>query len=90
MENQELKYVAFYKNYLEAFKNHAPEFRLAIYEAIFDYGFTGIEPQFNDSNLTMAWSLIKPNIDSNITRIKANQENGKKGGRPTTDKKKLN
>jgi hypothetical protein len=82
MENQQIAYVPMYKSYIDAVAKLSPEDRLAIYEAIFEYGFTGIEPKFDNPYLEMGWNLVKPNLINNISRVKSNQENGKKGGRP--------
>jgi hypothetical protein len=82
MENQQIAYVPMYKSYIDAVAKLTPEDRLAIYEAIFEYGFTGIEPKFDNPYLEMGWNLVKPNLVNNISRVKSNQENGKKGGRP--------
>jgi hypothetical protein len=83
MENQQIAYVPMYKSYIDAVAKLTSEDRLAIYEAIFEYGFTGIEPTFDNPYLEMGWNLVKPNLVNNISRVKSNQENGKKGGRPS-------
>lgn len=78
----EIKYIPMYKSYIDAVAQLPNEDRLAIYEAIFNYGFTGEEPTFDNPYLLMGWNLVKPNLVNNINNAIKNQENGKKGGRP--------
>lgn len=86
MENtnntKEIKYIPMYKSYIDAVAKLNDIDRLAIYEAIFNYGFTGEEPKFDNPYLEMGWNLVKPNLVNNINNAIKNQENGKKGGRP--------
>lgn len=77
-----MKYIPIYKSYIDAVAKLNPEDRLIIYEAIFEYGFTGKEPEFDNPYLEMGWELVKPNLDNNIKNLNKNIENGKKGGRP--------
>jgi hypothetical protein len=55
-------------------------------KGIIDYDKTGKEPKFKKQNLSIAFSFIKCDLDSNRkkweARVIANQTNGKKGGRP--------
>lgn len=67
--------------------------KLAIYEALTDYAFLGIEPTDLPQICKIIWKLIKPNIDSSIRRYDACVNNGKKGaeygslgGRPKNKK----
>lgn len=78
----EIKYIPMYKSYIDAVAQLSNEDRLEFYEAIYSYGFTGIEPTFKNPYLKMGWDLVKPNLDNNINNVIKNQENGKKGGRP--------
>ena len=78
----EIKYIPMYKSYIDAVAQLSNEDKLEFYEAIFSYGFTGIEPTFQNPYLKMGWNLVKPNLDNNINTVLKNQENGKKGGRP--------
>lgn len=80
--NDEIKYIPMYKSYIDAVSKLPDVDRLAIYEAIFQYGFTGIEPVFENPYLEMGWALVKPNLVNNITNAKKNAINGAKGGRP--------
>jgi hypothetical protein len=77
-----IAYIPMYKSYITAVEGLNELDRLAIYEAIFNYGFTGEEPEFDNPYLQMGWQLVKPNLVNNITKMKSNQKNGKKGGRP--------
>ena len=67
--------------------------KLAIYEALTDYAFLGIEPTDLTPICKIIWKLVKPNIDSSIKRYDACVNNGKKGaeygslgGRPKNKK----
>mgnify|MGYP000501388174 CR=1 FL=1 len=53
--------------------------KLAIYEALTDYAFLGIEPTDLTPICKIIWKLVKPNIDSSIKRYDACVNNGKKG-----------
>ncbi len=86
--NNELKYVPMYKSYIDSISFLEDKDRLTIYEAIFNYGFTGIIPNFENPYLNMAWGLIKPNLDNNINSVKSKQINGSKGGRPKKEENK--
>lgn len=73
--------IIFYKSYYEAIKELPPEQQVKIYEAIFEYGFfdneiktTGIEK--------VVFNLIKPTLNSSVSRYSASVENGRKGGAP--------
>jgi hypothetical protein len=60
--------------------------------SIIIYDRTGREPKLKNANLSMAFELIKKDLDNNKKkwedRVIANQNNGKKGGRPKTQKPK--
>ncbi len=68
----------FHNSYYEATKALSPEDRLAIFDAMNLYAFEGIDTDFEDSNLAMAWNLIRPNVDSSLKRSKTNAENARK------------
>lgn len=81
--NDPIKYIPMYKSYIDAVSKLSPEDRLIIYEAIFEYGFTGVEPVFENPYLEMGWNLVKPNLVNNISNLKKQASNGSKGGRPS-------
>ena len=74
--------IVFYKSFYEAIQKIPEEEQLKLYNAIFSYSFTEIEPEIEDGIAKAMFILIKPNIDSANARYKASVENGKKGGRP--------
>jgi hypothetical protein len=80
--NNEIKYIPMYKSYIEAVSKLSAEDRLTIYEAIFEYGFTGVEPVFTNPYLEMGWNLVKPNLVNNMASLARNIKNGAQGGRP--------
>ena len=53
---------------------------------VFAYAFDGIEPDVKEGVEKMAWIFIKPQIDACVRRYENQCENGKKGGRPKTQK----
>lgn len=67
----------FFASYYNGAKFLAPEERTKFFLAILDYAFEGIEPKFDSTQLSMAWALTVPTIDSGITSRKY----GKMGGR---------
>lgn len=72
----------FYNNYYEIIKYLNDEDRLALYDAIFNYMFEDKEPNFEGLKKGI-WINIKMPLDTS----KVNYNNGKKGGRPKTEKK---
>ena len=67
----------FFASYYDGAKFLAPDERTKFFLAILDYAFEGIEPKFGSTQLSMAWALTVPTIDSGITSRKY----GKMGGR---------
>lgn len=72
---------AFFESFWEAAKDLDDKNRLAFYDAIADYAFTGAEPEFKGVMSTI-WKLVKPNIDSSLK----GQQTGRSGGRGNTSK----
>lgn len=56
-------------------------------EGVFDYGFTGSEPEFKSTELKLAWLLYKPAIDANTKRYNKAVESGKKSAGNRNPKK---
>lgn len=54
--------------------------------ALYDYIYEGIEPDFNTKVLRSVWnnviSVMERKAESYFNKVEANRENGKKGGRP--------
>ena len=67
----------FYASFFEAIKELPDENQLALYNAIFEYGLNGVEPNLTGINKTV-FTLIAPQLKANRTRY----ENGCKGGAP--------
>lgn len=67
-----------YKSFYEAIKDLPNDIRLALHDAIMEYGLYGIEPTDLDPVPRSIFTLIKPQLDANNRKY----ENGKKGGRP--------
>lgn len=73
----------FLKSYYEAISSiDEPIAKLEMYDAITNYVFNGVEPSFKTLYLNGFWMLIKPTIDSSLSKYKASVSNGKSGGRP--------
>ncbi len=70
--------IVFYKSFYEAIRELEPELQVEIYNALFDYGFEGIEN--NLSPIAKAvFTLIKPQIDANARKKEQGKINGQKG-----------
>ena len=67
-----------YKSFYGLIKLLKAQQRLDMYEAIFEYGFTGAEPTFKDDTSSAIWQAILPQLKANQRRY----ENGLKGGAP--------
>lgn len=67
----------FYKSFYEAIRNLADNIRLEVFTAITEYALYGKLPENLKPFAQGMFTLIKPNLDTNITRY----DNGKKGGR---------
>lgn len=68
---------SFFESFYDAACDLADEDRLAFYDAVCAYAFTGREPSFSGFMNTI-WKLVKPNVDSSVK----GQRSGSKGGRP--------
>lgn len=75
--NEEVVKFSFFRSFWEGMEDLEDGDRLALYDAISTYAFTGVEPEFAGMMRT-AWKLAKPNIDSSVK----GQITGPKGGRP--------
>ena len=82
-----------FKSLWEAIKELEPTDQVEIYNAIFQYQFTGEKPKFKNKVLGAMFKSQLPVLDKLIetqkNRIEANRENGKKGGRPKTQQKPI-
>jgi len=79
MSAAEVKSIAFYRSYFEAGQLLSDEQRHRLYDAIPEFAFCGVEPDFDgDVMLQLAWSLCRPNVEKSVE----NALNGSKGGRP--------
>lgn len=67
----------FYASFFEAIKKLPESNQLELYNAIFEYGLNGVEPQLEGVNDAI-FDLIRPQLKANRTRY----ENGCKGGAP--------
>lgn len=85
MSAEELERVTgftFFRSYGDASQCLPDEQRLRFYDAMRDFAFDGIVPDFTDDTmLHLAWTLALPNLEKSIQ----NQINGRKGGRPKKD-----
>ena len=67
-----------YKSFYSLIKLLKTKERLAMFEAIFEYGFDGTVPTFKDDVSSAIWEAIFPQLKANQKRY----ENGLKGGAP--------
>lgn len=72
--------MVFYKSFYEAIRELEPVQQAEVYNAIFEFGLNGKEPNSNEVSSTTKtiFRLIKPQIIANNARY----ANGQKGGRP--------
>lgn len=76
----------FHRSYHDALKGRSAEERLALFDAMNAFAFDGVDTEFEDPNLAMAWDLIRPNIDSSLKRSQTNANNARGGKAKATDK----
>lgn len=74
--------IVFLPSYYEAIRPLPDQERLMMYDAILDYGLSGVEPDGLPPILAGYFALLRPNIDSTVRRYDSSVKNGKKGGRP--------
>jgi hypothetical protein len=72
--------MVFYRSFYEALRDLDNDTKANVYDAIFDYGLNFELPELTGISKTV-FTLIKPQLDANIRKF----ENGKQGGRPTSD-----
>lgn len=68
----------FYRSFYEAIRDLPRDIRLEVLTAIMEYALYGRQPDALKPFARSIFTLIKPNIDANLSRY----TNGKKGGRP--------
>jgi hypothetical protein len=77
----------FYRSFIQAIEDQPPDIFKKIIMSAAAYALDGTEPELNDSALKMAFSFMKPLIDSNNTKweqtCNKRAENGRKGGLAT-------
>lgn len=78
--NEEVAKFSFFRSFWEGMQDLEDEERLALYDAMTLYAFTGREPEFK-SAMRALWKFAKPNIDSSVK----GQSTGAKGGRPKNE-----
>lgn len=67
-----------YKSFYGLIKLLPEADRLRMFESIFEYGFTGIEPEIVGDTSQAIWAAIRPQLNANYKRW----SNGIKGGAP--------
>ena len=70
--------MVFYKSFLASIRLLPKKHQLQFYNALFDYGFDGVEPSGLPGGAAALFNALKPQVDANNRKY----ENGKKGGRP--------
>jgi hypothetical protein len=75
------KGVLILESYYEVISELSDDEQLIMFKGICEYGINGIEPNFKGA-LKSLFTLMKPNIDSSISRYNSSVTNGGKGGRP--------
>ena len=75
----ELTSFPFFRSYAEALEPLEDNQRLSLFDGIVMYAFYGVAYQPIDDKTRLAFTLIKPILDSNIKKVLG----GSKGGRPS-------
>jgi hypothetical protein len=75
----------FYETFRTAANELEAEDKVALYEAIIEYGLFTTEPTFTKKYMNAIWVAVKTDIDGAKKRRKFQTENGNKGGRPRKD-----
>lgn len=75
------KGVLILESYYEVISELSDDEQLIMFKGICEYGINGVEPNFKGA-LKSLFTLMKPNIDSSISRYNSSVTNGGKGGRP--------
>ena len=71
-----------YRSYIEAIRLLPEDKRWEFFEKVICYSLDGVDPELQDYDTKLAFTLMKANIDSCNKRYKSSVENGKKGGAP--------
>ena len=69
-------------SYIKAIDQLPPDRQWPFLKAIAEYRMTGKEPEFESPMERMAFTLIKPTVDSTAERYEKAVDDGQKGGRP--------
>ncbi len=78
-ENPGRKTFAFYWSFKDAIRDMPDADKLAVYEAITDFAFFGVDPDGLSPVGRLAWKLIRPQLEASIRRYDACRNNGLKG-----------
>lgn len=81
MEYRTEKFTFFVSYYQAISRLKDPSERLEFIDALLEYAFCGVIPEFDDK-LGAMFDLLKPNVDKTIRNIKNGPVNGRKGGAP--------
>lgn len=78
-ENPIRETFAFYWSFKDAIRDMPDADKLAVYEAITDFAFFGVDPDELSPVGRLAWKLIRPQLEASIRRYEACVTNGNKG-----------
>ncbi len=80
MENKiQPKGIMMMKSYYDAINDLDDTDQIIMFKAIMEFGFNGIEPNFDKKYLNGYWKLISPTLSKGIASYISKVENGKKG-----------
>ena len=69
MSEKVLNHFPFYRSYAEAISELNDKQRLDIYDGIINYSFYGVEYTPKDKETKIAFTLIKPILETNIKQV---------------------
>ena len=83
--NKPIERISIFRSYIEAARMLPnDQQRLRFFDALFDFPFEGVVPDFDDDRmLKMAWLLVEPNLRKSVKNV----TDGQKGGRPSKNEK---
>lgn len=76
---------SFFESFYDALCDFGDDDRLQLYDALMEFAFNGVEPEFTGFKATV-WKLIRPNVEKSVKRSQTNSANPSKNDRATNGK----
>lgn len=72
--SNEVNRFTFFRGYAESMEMLSDPEAGRLIKAMSKYAFEGVEPKFTNRNLKLLWPTIKPNIETNVKKIKGAEQ----------------